>query len=198
MRKAIFTMFLAALLVGPVAASASDRAPGVRGEIQYSMNDAGDKLMDLAGSLPKAKYTWRPSKDVRSTSEVFLHVVQANYILPMFMGIKPPLSMEELRTIDKSTTDKAKIEKTLKESYAFANQAILEMSEADLDVEVDFFGKKMTKRAGLMMMASHSHEHLGQAIAYARMNGMTPPWTAREKAAAAKKAADKKAASAGR
>ncbi|MEO5987955.1 MAG: DinB family protein [Candidatus Eisenbacteria bacterium] len=186
-------MIFAALIVTPVTASASDMAPGVRGEIQVSMNDAGDKLIELAGATPQAKYTWRPAKDVRSTSEVFLHVVQANYIIPMFMGIKPPLSMEELRAIDKSTTDKAKIAKTLKDSYAFANQAILGMSEADLDAEMDFFGKKMTKRAGLMVLASHSHEHLGQAIAYSRMNGVTPPWTAREKAEAAKKAAEKKA-----
>ncbi len=197
MRKLVCTMFMAALIAGPVAASAADMAPGVRGEIQASMNEAGDKIMELAGATPQAKYPWRPAKDVRSTSEVFLHVVQANYIFPMFLGFKPPLSMEELRTIDKSTTDKGKIAQLLKDSYAFANQSILGMSEADLDAEADFFGKKMSKRAGLLVLASHSHEHLGQAIAYGRMNGVTPPWTAREKAEAAKKAMEKKVVGAG-
>lgn len=197
MRKLVCTMFMAALIAGPVAATAADLAPGVRGEIQSSMNEAGDKIMELAGATPQAKYAWRPAKDVRSTSEVFLHVVQANYIIPMFLGFKPPLSMEELRTIDKSTTDKVKIAQLLKDSYAFANQSILGMSEADLDAEADFFGKKMSKRAGLLVLASHSHEHLGQAIAYGRMNGVTPPWTAREKAEAAKKAMEKKVVGAG-
>ena len=58
---------------------------------------------------------------------------------------------------------------------------------------MDFFGQKMTKRAGLLVLASHSHEHLGQLIAYARSNNITPPWTAREQAAQKAKAAAKKA-----
>jgi uncharacterized damage-inducible protein DinB len=29
-------------------------------------------------------------------------------------------------------------------------------------------------------MANHMHEHLGQAIAYARVNGVVPPWSAKE------------------
>ncbi len=196
-----FTMpglMLCALLACPMVARAADKAPGIRGEIQTSMNDAGDKIIDLAGAIPQAKYNWRPSKGVRSTAEVLLHVVQANYVIPMFMGAKPPLSMEELRTLDKSTTDKAKITQMLKDSYEFANRSIVNMSDTELDGEVDFFGNKMSKRAGLLGLASHSHEHLGQSIAYARMAGVTPPWTAREQAEMAKKAAEKKASSGGK
>ena len=192
------SLMLCALLVCPMVARAADKAPGIRGEIQMSMNDAGDKIIDLAGVIPQAKYNWRPSKGVRSTAEVLLHVVQANYVIPMFMGAKPPLSMEELRTLDKSTTDKAKITQMLKDSYEFANQSIVNMGDAELDGEVDFFGNKMSKRAGLLGLASHSHEHLGQSIAYARMAGVTPPWTAREQAEVAKKAAEKKASSGGK
>ena len=192
------SLMLCALLVCPMVARAADKAPGIRGEIQMSMNDAGDKIIDLAGVIPQAKYNWRPSKGVRSTAEVLLHVVQANYVIPMFMGAKPPLSMEELRTLDKSTTDKAKITQMLKDSYEFANQSIVNMGDAELDGEVDFFGNKMSKRAGLLGLASHSHEHLGQSIAYARMAGVTPPWTAREQAEMAKKAAEKKASSGGK
>jgi len=197
-RFTMSSLMLCALLVCPIVARAADKAPGVRGEIQASMNDAGDKVIDLAGVIPQAKYNWRPSKGVRSTAEVLLHVVQANYMIPMFMGAKPPLSMEELRTLDKSTTDKTKITQMLKDSYEFANQSIVNMSDAELDSEVDFFGNKMSKRAGLMGLASHSHEHLGQSIAYARMAGVTPPWTAREQAAMAKKAAEKKASAGGK
>jgi uncharacterized damage-inducible protein DinB len=193
MRKLLFALSLAVLSLIPALASADDMAPGIRGDIQFSMNDAGGKVMELAAATPQAKYTWRPAKGVRSTAEVFLHVAQANYMLPMLMGVKPPISMDDMRNLDKSTTDKAKIEQTLKDSYAFANQAIMGMSDADLDAEMDFFGHKMSKRAGLLVMASHSHEHLGQSIAYARMNGITPPWTAREQAEMAKKSADKKA-----
>ncbi len=198
MRRTIVVLFLAAILAIPTAVRAADPAPGVRGEIQSSMNDAGDKVIDLAGAISQAKYKWRPSKGVRSTAEVFLHVVQVNYMLPMLMGRKPPMSFDELRVIDKSTTDKAKIVQMLKDSYAFANETFLAIEDADLDTQIDMFGNKISKRAGLMVMSSHSHEHLGQSIAYARMAGVTPPWTAREQAEAAKQAAEKKAASGGR
>lgn len=193
MRRLLFVLSLAACSVVPSLASADDMAPGLRGDIQFSMNDAGGKVMELAEATPQAKYTWRPAKGVRSTAEVFLHVAQTNYMIPMMMGVKPPVSMDEIRNMDKSTTDKAKIEQTLKDSYAFANQAIMGFNDADLDKEMDFFGHKMPMRAALMIMSSHSHEHLGQSIAYARMNGITPPWTAREQAEMAKQAADKKA-----
>jgi uncharacterized damage-inducible protein DinB len=56
---------------------------------------------------------------------------------------------------------------------------------------VELFGMKMSKRATLILLASHSHEHLGQSIAYARSNGIVPPWTARELAAKKAKAAEK-------
>ena len=75
-----------------------------------------------------------------------------------------------------------------------ASTAIGNVAESDLDTQVDFFGQKMSKRQLMLIIASHSHEHLGQLIAYARVNGITPPWTAREQAAAKKAAADKKSA----
>lgn len=198
MRRRFVVLFAAVLCCAPALARSVEMAPGVRGEIQFSMNDAGDKLVELAGAFPQGKYTWRPAKGVRSTSEVLLHVVQANYMIPMMMGVKPPMSFEDLRTIDKSTTDKARIAQMLKDSYAFANETMVKMNDSDLDGEVEFFGNKMSRRAALMVIASHSHEHLGQAIAYARMAGITPPWTAREQAEAAKKAAEKKDSSGGR
>jgi uncharacterized damage-inducible protein DinB len=64
------------------------------------------------------------------------------------------------------------------------------VSDADLDKTVKAFGREMTQRRVLMIVQTHLHEHLGQSIAYARMNGITPPWTAAE-AAAEKKAAPK-------
>jgi uncharacterized damage-inducible protein DinB len=47
-----------------------------------------------------------------------------------------------------------------------------------LDDAADLFGWQATKRAALTGMVAHMHEHLGQAIAYARMNGVMPPWSA--------------------
>ncbi len=192
MRKLITVLALAACLA-PVAAKAQDAPSGVRGEIMMNMMDAGNKIQELATAVPDAKYTWKPNKDVRSAGQVFLHVVAANYMIPGMLGVKGGMTMEEGMKLDSQTMEPAKIRQMLKDSYAFASKAITDMSDADMDSQVEFFGNKMSKRAMLLIMASHSHEHLGQSIAYVRTMGITPPWTAREQAAAkAKKAADDK------
>jgi uncharacterized damage-inducible protein DinB len=100
--------------------------------------------------------------------------------------------MEEIMKLDSQTMEPAKIRQMLKDSYAFATAAITEFPDSEMDVEMDFFGHKMSKRAGLLLLCTHSHEHLGQAIAYARSNNITPPWTAREQEAAKKKTAEDK------
>ena len=188
MRKLIAALALCALLA-PVAASAQDAPTGVRGEILANMLDAGNKIQELAGAMPDNKFNWKPSKDVRSTGQVYLHVVAANYLFGHIVGAQTasPMSMEELMKLDSQTMEPAKIRTMLKESYAAASKYLSELPDSDLETQVEFFGMKMSKRATLMLLASHSHEHLGQSIAYARANNVTPPWTARELARAAEK-----------
>lgn len=183
MRK-LFSILALAACLAPAAALAQDAPTGVRGEITMNMMMAADKVQDLATAVPDGKYTWKPNKDVRSTGQVFLHIVAANYMLPGMLGAKSPMTMEEAMKLDSQTMEPAKIRTMLKESYAFAAKAIADTPDSDLDTQVEFFGNKMSKRALLFILASHSHEHLGQAIAYVRTMGITPPWTAREQAAA--------------
>jgi len=54
------------------------------------------------------------------------------------------------------------------------------MSDKDLEKMVDFFGSKITTRQLLLKMIGHNHEHLGQLIAYARMNGIVPSWSKKQ------------------
>jgi uncharacterized damage-inducible protein DinB len=75
------------------------------------------------------------------------------------------------------TTKKDEIKTILTNAFAFLGKAIDEMSDADLDKTFDFFGKQLSQRAALLGMVSHCSEHLGQSIAYARMNGVVPPWS---------------------
>ena len=86
----------------------------------------------------------------------------------------------------------------LKESYAWASKAITDTPDSDLDTQMDYFGQKITKRAMMLVLMSHSHEHLGQLIAYARANNIVPPWTARELDARKKKDEAKKGEKSGK
>lgn len=191
MRKMLAPLALALMLL-PAFAHAADAPSGLRGELVASMMDAGNKIQELAGAVPDGKYNWKPSKDVRSMGQVFQHVVGANYLFPALLGKAGPMTMEEIMKLDSQTIEPAKVRQMLKDSYAFATAAISEFPDSEMEVEMDFFGHKMTKRAGLLLLVTHSHEHLGQAIAYARSNNITPPWTAREQEAAKKKTAEDK------
>ncbi|MGH7726422.1 MAG: DinB family protein [Candidatus Eiseniibacteriota bacterium] len=189
------------LLVAPVrkAAAESHTGPGaktgVKAEMLLWISDAEEKLNDLAAAMPAEKYSWTPAPGVRSVGEVFMHVAAANYGIPTFFGVKAPEGFN-FPTFEKSKTTKEDISKELRASFVHAKKGLEGMSDADMEKTATFFGMTMTGRGGYMLILSHAHEHLGQSIAYARSNGVTPPWTARQEAAIkeqqAKAAAGKK------
>ena len=156
-----------------------DPTPGVAGfraEVIAEVRIQEDKFTRLAEAIPAEKYNWRPSPDVRSVSEVFLHVASANYNLPKLIGTPPPDGLE-VSKLEKSTTEKAKVLEILKDSFAHERSAIMKMPDADLEKSMDWFGGKITERGILLFMTRHTAEHLGQSIAYARSIGVVPPWT---------------------
>ncbi len=170
-----------------------DGTPGVtgyRGEVLAEVMIQEDKLTRLAQAIPADKFGWRPSADVRSFAEVFLHVSAANYNLYKLVGTPPPAGID-IKNLEKSTTDKEKVVATLKDSFVHAKSAIKAMPDADLDKSLDWFGGKNTERGILLFIVRHTAEHQGQLIAYARSVGIVPPWTEDAQKKAAEKSADK-------
>ena len=170
------------LPVGAALAEEAAAPTGVKGEMMMWIKDAENKLVQLAEATPEAKYSWAPGKDVRSTGSVFMHVVSANYGIPTFWGVKPPEGFN-FETHEASLTKKADIQAALKASFAHMEGSLMAASDADLDKPIEFFGMKTTVRGGYLLLLSHAHEHLGQSIAYARSNGIAPPWTVRQQEA---------------
>jgi uncharacterized damage-inducible protein DinB len=150
---------------------------GVRGSILFQIDQAREKLIALANAMPADKYGWKPGEGVRSTGEVFNHVAAANYSLPTFWGAKVPAGVNP-QTLEKEMSgDKAKTVETLTKSFDNLREAILAVPDSDLDRKIKLFGQDATVRDAMMVLASHAHEHLGQSIAYARSNGVVPPWS---------------------
>jgi uncharacterized damage-inducible protein DinB len=183
--KRIFSVlcfFVLSFLVVRVPAQVNpykDGTPGVTGyrsEVLSEVIVQEDKFLRLAEAIPAEKYAWRPSADVRSFAEVFLHVAAANYNLYKLVGTPPPAGFEA-KGFEKSTTDKAKVIAALKDSFEHARKAITAMPDADLEKSMDWFGGKNTERGILLFIVRHGAEHLGQSIAYARFIGVVPPWT---------------------
>jgi uncharacterized damage-inducible protein DinB len=162
----------------PPAAAAAP-ASGFRADFLVQLDMVSKQIVDLAEAVPADKYSWRPAPGVRSISEVYMHIVGGNSYIPSFMGVKPMAGIE--RGMEKSVTDKAKVVELLKQSMAHARSAVLSIPDADLDKKVKIFGgQEASERAVIMIIGNHLHEHLGQSIAYARANGVTPPWSRNE------------------
>ena len=180
------TAFLAGLMLAILAvpalahdheeAKAAASSGDVRGEILFFVDDAEKKLTALAEAMPAEKFAWRPAEKVRSVGEVFMHVAGGNYFLPTFWDAKPPEGLNP-QEFEASGGDKAKVIATMKASFEHVRKAIQNAPEADLGKAIKMFGHDATVRAAMLAVASHAHEHLGQSIAYARMNAVTPPWS---------------------
>ena len=134
------------------------------------------QLVSLAQAMPAEKYTWRPGEGVRSVSEVYLHVAAGNFGLTALAGA-PPQPGFKFQGYEKSTTDKAKVIEQLNQSFDYARNAIANFSDADLLKPLKFLDQQNVGDM-IVHIVAHGHEHLGQSIAYARMNGVVPPWTA--------------------
>ena len=147
------------------------------------------KFVDLANALPADKFTWRPSADSRSFAEVFLHVAGERYQILALGGATPPAGFNP-KTFEKSTTDKAGIVAQLNQSWDFAQKTINGMTNADFAKLLPKLGPQANAGDVIYILVADAHEHLGQSVAYARENGIVPPWTAE----AQKKAAEKKTA----
>jgi uncharacterized damage-inducible protein DinB len=179
MRAVRFTLIAAALAGAASMASAQAAAAptsGYRAEFLKEMQYFEGRFTQLAEAIPADKYAWRPGAGVRSVAEVLLHVAGANQGLPGMAGIKAPAGFS-MQGYEASTTDRAKIIAELKKSFEHIRGAASQMQDADADKAMKVFGMDMTGRSFSFFMARHLGEHLGQLIAYARVNGVVPPWS---------------------
>ena len=162
-------------------APAAAKAGAFQEDVVHLFDDAAKKVLALEEAVPQNKFTWRPAPGVRSVSELFLHVAFADYGIPKrALGKDAPADVGfdgNMAKWDTKTTDKAEIKKTLEKSFEHVRAVVKATPDADLDKKFDFFGTEMTVRAGMMVVVAHINEHLGQAIAYARSNKVTPPWS---------------------
>ncbi len=168
---------VAILLLAAASASAQCSMPAAHpfvAEARPSVDDVAEKAVRLAEAVPAEKYGWRPMEGVRSMGEVFMHMAQAAYGFANGLGTPPPAGVNprELAAI----TDKAKVVDELKKAMAHLQAALAKVDDADKKIRAG--QREITIRQAMVGRIAHMHEHLGQAIAYARSNSVVPPWTA--------------------
>jgi uncharacterized damage-inducible protein DinB len=161
------------LLCAASVCSFGQTAKGIQSDFLSNFDDTQKKIISLAEAVPAEKYSWRPAEGVRSIGEVYMHIANANYGLPSALGVKPPAGIS--RDLEKTVTEKAKILEHLKTSFEHARKALA--SVGDLSKPTKLFGRDNTYGGVELLIVTHLHEHLGQSIAYARTNKVTPPWS---------------------
>jgi uncharacterized damage-inducible protein DinB len=173
MKKILIQFALCALAVALMVPLA--RAQSQPGKWQAAFaKDAGrlsDKFTGLARVM-SGKYDWKPGQGVRSVGDVFNLIVEENGLLAGVLSGTPNTDAQPA-----PITDSEKLQEALKATYANLQKAIAGLQDNDLQTPVKLFGRDMTKQAALLLILQDQHEHLGQSIAYARSNGVVPPWS---------------------
>jgi hypothetical protein len=79
--------------------------------------------------------------------------------------------------MEKTVTNKADVIAFLKRSLTAVKTAHAAVKPDDLKRAVKVGTRDATVDGMYLRIIIHANEHMGQLVAYARMNGITPPWS---------------------
>jgi len=149
--------------------------------LEDKVETARDKFMALAEAVPEDRWDWRPIEGVRSFREVFIHIAADNW-WPTQMGFPAPEDIgvtDDLATIgtyQQQRFSKAETLEHMRRSFDFFFES-LDQTRDRLDEPIALGQNEVTIARIWIELTTHMHEHLGQTVAYARMNEIVPPWS---------------------
>jgi uncharacterized damage-inducible protein DinB len=170
----VCVLLLALLFQGTVLRAEPAFEAAFRESLLRSFDEASGKIVRLAEAIPAERYGWRPMEGVSSVREVLVHVTATNYALGERLGTKAPLDRKGL---DAAMQGKDEALAATRAGIAFIRGVLATVPAEALTEEVTVFGYKAPRLRVAFLPADHAHEHLGQLIAYARMNQVVPPWS---------------------
>lgn len=186
LRRAVATLTLASLSLVALPASAGaqdvvskEAAAVVKAAFLADVEGMRTKFVGLAEAFPQDKYTWRPMEGVRSVSEVLMLAAMEGYsfIPTSFGGKAAALGTREEMGAMRTLSDKAKVIEHLNKGFAHAKMELEALDASTLTAKRKVMGQDMSVVQTAMAIGGDLHEHLGQMIAYARMNRIVPPWS---------------------
>jgi uncharacterized damage-inducible protein DinB len=173
--KTFFVKILACLLLSTPVLIAQAAPEGIWEGYDGEWKHVSQQLIALAEATPAEKFAWRPAAGIRSTSEVYMHIVFANFYLLSVTGPKMPADLKQ--DMEKTVTSKAEVISWLKRSLDVVKSAHVAEKPADLARKVHIADRDATVDGMYLRILVHANEHMGQLVAYARMTGVVPPWT---------------------
>jgi len=171
MKKILTQYGVCALAVALMMPLAQAQPAGIQAAFAKDAGTLSDKFSGRARVM-SGKYDWKPGQGVRSVADVFNLIVMENRMLVGVLSGTPNAGAKPA-----PITDPEKLQEALKASYVNLKKAITGLSDNELQTTVKLFGRDWTKQDAVMHILEDQHEHLGQSIAYARSNGVVPPWS---------------------
>ena len=172
----IILLTIVAIAFSFQSATAQSAPTTFRDEFMGQFNYSAERLLSLAEATPQEKFAWRTAEGVMSIEQVYMHIARYNYYYPASsLGIKAPEGID-VANMEK-ITGKAQVVNHLRRSLEHVRQAVKQMPESKLNESAKLYGRQTSGRAVLLQLITHMNEHVGQSIAYARMNGIVPPWS---------------------
>ena len=175
LRNALFLVVFVLAAASPTLAQNQKYPEGIWEGYDGEWLHVSQQLVALAEATPADKFSWRPAPGVRSVSEVYMHIVTANFYLLSVTGPKMPPEIKE--HMDKTVTSKPEVIAWLKRSLDAVKYAHAKTTPADLQRKVHIADRNATVDGMYLRIIVHANEHMGQLVAYARMTGVTPPWS---------------------
>jgi len=167
--------FFLALLLGAAALHA-DELEGLWQGYDGEWGHVSRQLVALAEATPADKFSWRPAQGVRSMSEVYMHIALANFYLLSVTGPKMPADIKA-ENMESAVTAKSGVIDWLKRSLEAVKTAHAKVTPGELQRKVKVNDRDATVDGMYLRIIVHANEHMGQLVAYARMNGIVPPWS---------------------
>lgn len=167
---------LAWMLVAAPAATAAQAPADARKEFLLQFDASMQKFIQLAEAMPADRFTWSPGEGVMQVGHVYMHVARYNYNYPSTsLGMPAPagVDLEKMEAV----RDKAAVLKALRESADYVRASAQKIDGQAWNKSTKLYGRDVPQWSVMLQLVAHMNEHLGQSIAYARMNKIVPPWS---------------------
>lgn len=175
-------IFISSILATPQIVHAQGEEPHMPSTLREGLlarfDESSGKILQLAEAIPADKYRWRPGPEVRTVSEVLVHVAAGNYYILEGAGVRPPVKVRDDE--ETTTTAKPQVIDFLKRSHQYMRQVLSGLRDPDLTRPATMFEQKTTVGNVYLFGVAHLHEHMGQLVSYARLNGVVPPWSVKK------------------
>jgi uncharacterized damage-inducible protein DinB len=174
--KSVRFILLALIAFSSQETVAQTNSEALRDDLLQHFNTSSSKVIDLSKAIPASLFDWAPGAGVMSVANVYAHIARYNYMyLAENLGIPAPAGVDYEKMED--LTNKEDIVAALVASVRHARTAIAAMNSDALTRETTLYGRKVESWSVVVQLVAHLNEHTGQSVAYARMNGVVPPWS---------------------